>query len=657
MQKFSVKLIEAVKKYYYLLTGLLVFIIYLFTLAPSVTQIDSGELATVQAILGIAHPTGYPLFTITGHLFSLIPLPFSTIYQLNLLAALYCSAGVAVFVYTAKLLLDNIDSFKTKTQPEKPKKTAQKKAKKEKTKKIEVTSSQVINETVKYIAAVSAGIMLALSRTFWSQSTSTEVYSLHILLINLIILFLVKAYLAGNDDESGKLKPWSIFAGLLALGFTNHMTTLMIIPGVAYLFFDKYGLSANSFKKIGLMLLVFFPVLILVYLYLPLRASQSPALNWGNPIDFERFIRHVTGKQYQVWLFSSTEAAIKQLKYFIETLPGQYYLSLIVSAIGIFVSFKLAKKLFVFLMITFLFTVFYSINYEIHDIDTYFLLAYISLAFFAMFGVIKTITFIQRKREKYALPAAIVVIVILAQTYFNFGKVNQSNVYTFEDYTKSILSSVPENSVIFSYQWDYFVSASYYFRLVENFRKDVVVVDKELLRRSWYLDQLNKNYPFLFKGMQKTVNEFKEALKPFERGENYNPQLLEMLYRRLMTELVATNVKERAFYVAPELFESEMQRKEFMLPNGYALVPDLFLFKVVNEDTYSPVKLADFKLRLPDNRNYYINMIEQFTGAMLARRAVYEMQKGNKDKANFYLKKIKDELPDYRLPFNLRNGF
>ncbi|MCE7857795.1 MAG: DUF2723 domain-containing protein [Ignavibacteria bacterium CHB3] len=69
-----------IKKYYVVLTSIFVFIIYLFTLAPSVVQIDSGELAAVQATLGIAHPTGYPLFTMIGYLFSLIPLPFSIIF-------------------------------------------------------------------------------------------------------------------------------------------------------------------------------------------------------------------------------------------------------------------------------------------------------------------------------------------------------------------------------------------------------------------------------------------------------------------------------------------------------------------------------------------------------------------------------------------------
>ena len=59
-----------IQKYYFLLTGLIAFIFFLTTIAPSVIQIDTGELAAVQVTLGIAHPTGYPLFTILGYIFS-----------------------------------------------------------------------------------------------------------------------------------------------------------------------------------------------------------------------------------------------------------------------------------------------------------------------------------------------------------------------------------------------------------------------------------------------------------------------------------------------------------------------------------------------------------------------------------------------------------
>ena len=100
-----------IQKYYYILTGFIAFVFYLLTIAPSVIQIDTGELAAVQCTLGIAHPTGYPLFTILGYIFSLIPLPLSKIFQMNLLAAIYCAVAVSVFTFTSKMVLDNLGSF------------------------------------------------------------------------------------------------------------------------------------------------------------------------------------------------------------------------------------------------------------------------------------------------------------------------------------------------------------------------------------------------------------------------------------------------------------------------------------------------------------------------------------------------------------------
>src|SRR5215831_21106438 len=76
--------------------ALLALLVYLATLCPTVNFIDSGELATDVYTLGIAHPTGYPLFMILGHLFSRIPLGLRVIEQINLLSALCCSAALFV---------------------------------------------------------------------------------------------------------------------------------------------------------------------------------------------------------------------------------------------------------------------------------------------------------------------------------------------------------------------------------------------------------------------------------------------------------------------------------------------------------------------------------------------------------------------------------
>ena len=167
-----------IQKYYYILTGFIAFVFYLFTIAPSVIQIDTGELAAVQCTLGIAHPTGYPLFTIMGYFFSLIPLPLTKIFQLNLLAAIYCSTAVSIFTFTSKMVLDNLGSF----QFIKHSKEKNKRKKKESAKIVlpASSSSVEISETYKIISAIFGGLFLALSKTFWFQSTSVEIYSLHI---------------------------------------------------------------------------------------------------------------------------------------------------------------------------------------------------------------------------------------------------------------------------------------------------------------------------------------------------------------------------------------------------------------------------------------------------------------------------------------------
>ena len=250
---------KLLEKYYFILAGFIAFVFYLLTIAPSVIQIDTGELAAVQCSLGIAHPTGYPLFTILGYIFSLIPLPFSKIFQLNLLAALYCAIAVSIFTFTAKTVLDNVVVFQfIKHSKEKTKRKKKDSANK---KELIAVSRFELSELYKIISAIFGGLFLALSKTFWFQSTSVEVYSLHLLLISIIILALIKAYIYCNSEKNIN-KYWAIFAICLALGFTNHMTTLLIIPGVAYLYFAKNRFNSKSIKQIIYMLLIFFPLLI-----------------------------------------------------------------------------------------------------------------------------------------------------------------------------------------------------------------------------------------------------------------------------------------------------------------------------------------------------------------------------------------------------------
>ncbi len=639
------RLKKFVKKNFYFLTGFAAFGIYFLTHARTVLQIDAGELAAVQATLGIAHPTGYPLFTVLGFLVSQIPFPITEIHKLNLLASVWVAISAGIFSYTVKYTLDNIVYFRKDEKPVK-----QSKKKKQKEVKADKDFAP-IDETTKLLAAFGSAFLLAFSRTYWIQSTAVEVYSLHVLLLCLIWLVVLRSYIRNSEEIHEN--EWFLVAIALALSFSNHLTTLLVLPGIAYIFFSLYKFEKSSYIRLAKMIFVFLLLLIGIYAYLPIRALQEPSLNWGNPIDFERIYRHVSGHQYRVWLFSSFDSASKQLSYFIKNLPSEFNVNLLLIVIGLFYSFKVARRMFYFLLISFLFTVFYSINYDIHDIDSYFLLAYVSLAFFAAFGIIKLAHILDDKNLGKNLSIIVVTVFVLVQATLNYGKVDESDNFLLKDYTISALNSTGPDGLILTYQWDFFISPSYYFQYVENHRNDVKIIDKELLRRSWYYKQMRKNMPDIYSSLEVDIEEFQELLAPFERSQVFDAQALEMKFRKIQTDLIGRNIKNRPVYIAPELVENELKKGELVLPPGYEIIPDLFFFRVVDTKAYVEAPDPNFEIRVPDRDDYYTQFVENVVGSMLVRRAMYEMQFDKTERAKVYISKLQQTFPNYPIPAGL----
>src|ERR1700726_5206660 len=75
-------------------------LLYFLTAARDIVVGDCPELITAAVILGVAHPPGYPLFTMLGHFFSQLPLgpiPF----RVNLLSAVCDALTVGIVFLTA----------------------------------------------------------------------------------------------------------------------------------------------------------------------------------------------------------------------------------------------------------------------------------------------------------------------------------------------------------------------------------------------------------------------------------------------------------------------------------------------------------------------------------------------------------------------------
>jgi hypothetical protein len=598
--------------------GLICFVVYLFTMCRTVSFIDAGELAAVASGLGIAHPTGYPLFSILAHCFLWIPIPTEEILKLNIFNVVVVSLGVGVFycvlIAASRYMQAAVRKGSTKGKEE----------------GIEVQ-----------IAASVSALVFGFSTTVWSQSVAIEVYALHIVLILLTLLAFFEG-LRIDADGSGQIPSQMVAAAfLLGLSFANHMTTILVVLALLFLYLSNYGFNRSAFFRLA-KLFPFFVLGVSLYLYLPLRARLHPSMNWGYAAEPERILWHVSGKQYRNWMFSSFDSAEKQLKYFFEHFHAEYnWVIIAVLLFGAWRCFKSSRELFWFLVVAFVSCLFYSVNYDIHDIDSYFLLAYIVSGIFVFFGVHALIDAVKRSTKKVTLPAMVVAFLVLPalQVYFNHSEVDESDNSLVADYTHNVLSGIEPNGVVLTYQWDYFVAPVQYFQLVRKERPDVVVIDKELLRRSWYFIQLRSRFPWLMDRAQVKVEDFLSELYKFEHDLPYDPRQIESRYVDMVNDMIDCSMRDRPVYVGPEI-EPEFGRQCTKIPAG-------LMFRLVrNPDSVQigPIQIeyhpATIDTRLTRGiRGLYAQMLT-FTGR-------YFLDKNRPSEADSCIEKVLTVDPTY----------
>src|SRR5712691_76170 len=86
--------------------------VYIATLAPTVTLVDSGELIVAARFLGVAHPPGFPLYVMLAHLASLVPWG-SVALRVNLASALFAAlASATLSLVVAELMKTSLDRGK-----------------------------------------------------------------------------------------------------------------------------------------------------------------------------------------------------------------------------------------------------------------------------------------------------------------------------------------------------------------------------------------------------------------------------------------------------------------------------------------------------------------------------------------------------------------
>jgi len=446
-------------------------VIYGLTLTPTVYFIDSGELGVVCKTLGIAHPTGYPLYTLLGRVFTLIPLK-SIILRLNFLSSFLISF-TNLFLFLILLELSGI-----------------------------ILGRKA--ENLKLWGAWIGALIFSFTPTLWSQATTNEVYSLNIFLQSLIIYLSLLWYSktrAKKDKKAGRLLFLLIF--LYGLSFGDHMSTLLLSPALVFLILTSEGKKIFDSKRL-LTLFMFFILGLSVYLYLPIRSAQKPLFNWGDPVNFANFFRHISGWQYQVWMFSESLAQLWEnfINFWSLFYKGFQIHLVIIGLLGAYNLFKRNLKIFLFLVIVFCANIFYGINYSIADIDPYFLPSFLVFAMMIGSGIFWIFHLLEKSllkgpsktNSRYLLKNLsflCFIILPLITLKANYFQQDRSNNYLAYEWGKNSLRSVKKDAIILTNIWDHY-SPWLYLRYIENLRPDVRAVELRLAIRSWHFDYIKR---------------------------------------------------------------------------------------------------------------------------------------------------------------------
>jgi len=309
------------------------FLVYFYTLAPTLTLEDSGELAVAADWLGVPHPPGYPIWTmmcwLSTKIFSFVtfrgqPNPA---WSVGLVSAIFGALSAAI---TALLICRSGSDILRNS------------------KQISRNLDESSENAICWVSGVVCGLLLAFAPIMWSQAVIVEVYSLNAYFLVQVLLLV---YMWTRRPSSHLLY---VTAFVFGLGLTNYQVLLLAALALAIIIMLKdfelfrdfviavlpvgliLGLAFNmihigkinpivhpthisffTYISLNCLLLIlayfFLPrgktvaITILLaelgvafYIYMPIVSDlRNPPMNWGYPRTWEGFKHALSRGQYE----------------------------------------------------------------------------------------------------------------------------------------------------------------------------------------------------------------------------------------------------------------------------------------------------------------------------------------------------------------------
>ncbi len=233
-------------------------LLYVLTMPRTVVLEDDGLFLMAGAHLGVAHPPGYPLYTLIVYLFT--QLPFGSVAFLGHLSSAVLGALACGCVYICGRLTG--------------------------------ASS---------IPALTAAWLFAASEHFWSQAIVTEVYTL-----NALFFFGLYVLLLFGIRQPHRNGIWIAAAAAYGLSLANHLPlTVLSTPGLILLVF---AVRRTVYRKLPLLLAILVCCAAFPYIWMIWRSHHEILINFYGPIDTIKEVWFYVSRQGYVDVDTSPSA-------------------------------------------------------------------------------------------------------------------------------------------------------------------------------------------------------------------------------------------------------------------------------------------------------------------------------------------------------------
>lgn len=564
--------------HYCLLVFIILFSVYLITLSPTVTEEDSGDFVMASWFLGAPHPSGYPAFILAGRAAAwMIPMG-SVAFRVNLLSAFLGALACALIVPLFRQL------------------------------------------GCGRAGAFAGALLMGLSRSFWLQSVITEVYTMNLLLV----LLLIHLFMKWEECNGAAIQPSQVsLSGLgpgaryflaacliLGLGISCHQTIVLTALALivhSVLRFRGRILKAARPRLIGTGLIMIFLGMLPYFLFV-LRSPFDPFWNWGDPQGLMQLKRMFFRSQYDSvvtvkWTFDQFLGQFKVLGQAIYSQwhPAVLLFSLAGLAAGLYRramnwhgrGVEYLPLFLVFLgygvLIQFL-NPFPLEEIYIFSSSIFFIPAYLLLPLGAA-GLTDRVCGLGRGP---ALAAFLLVALTGLTLYSNFELCDGSDNLVAYDFNRNIMKSTGKDPLLFlagdaiSFPINYLIS-------IERQREDILPLSLPSLSYYWYLPQQQRRHP------QVIPEDFR---RNYQGQEMILPHTLKIIKANPHRRIYFTGVKE------------EITKEYSMYPEGivyslgdFSYKPDPGKFGIRQEE-----KFQSLRLRLP---RLFLKSPELFRGQRL----------------------------------------